>query len=303
MIVSSPVFEWRKWLTAFGVALIGHLSFVWFFADKTEPVSEPLALSAVMLEFADLPQSATKIEPIAIGLPQEMSQESVASASEPVLESPSEPPEIVVEESPKENAEIVVKKQPKVKEKPKEKTKPKEKITPEPKKVVQKVVKKSSSTAKTTHNTTQEREVKENASEVNAQYSSSTSAPPQGESSKNAAPSNTLSENRSLTQSWKAKVLGHLMRYQRYPQFALENNIEGTALTAIRIDRQGNVLDVQINRSSGANILDTEALSLAKRASPLPVPPPHLFKGESIVLPIPLLFDIKAYKKAKRQSN
>lgn len=39
------------------------------------------------------------------------------------------------------------------------------------------------------------------------------------------------------------------------------------------LDREGRVLDVRIERSSGSDALDREALASLRRASPAPAPP------------------------------
>ncbi|QLB20752.1 hypothetical protein A6B43_04045 [Vespertiliibacter pulmonis] len=294
MIVSPPSFEQPKWLVAFVVVLVAHISLVWALANKATQVEQPLTLSAVMVEFAELPQSATKIEPVTIGPPQEIAVNSTAAASEPQPPTPEEPPKIVVEESPKvEKAEIVVKKQTKTKEKPKEKVKV------EPKQNPQKVVKKLPEKPSKKQIPNQESVMKESTSNVNSRASSQTaSAPPKGDESKNAAPSNSISEDRNLTQNWKAKVMAHLSRNQRYPQFAMDNGLGGTAFTAITIDGQGNVLNVTLKKSTGVSVLDDETLALVKRSSPLPIPPPHLRERASLVLPIPIRFDPQEFKKA-----
>jgi protein TonB len=48
-------------------------------------------------------------------------------------------------------------------------------------------------------------------------------------------------------------------------------------------------LSVRLERSSGVRSLDDEALSLPKRASPLPRPPEEV-KGDSIELVVPVEF-------------
>lgn len=301
MIVRPPVFELPKWFVAMGIALMGHLSLVWVLADKNTPHIEPLAMSTVMLEFAQLPQSATKIEPMSIGKPQEISQASVAFLSESQSEPVSKVPNLVVEESP-QVAKITVKKQLKPIEKPKVKPKAvvKEIVKREVKKTPHKIVKKTTETSLKKSHLPIEKRVKASVnSEVNANITSYTqSAPPKGEGSKNTASSDNVAENPSRVQNWQSQVLGRLNRYLRYPPFAFQNSIEGTVLTAIQIDRNGNVLNVSIRKSSGASSLDDEAIAVAKRASPLPAPPENV---RNLVLPIPIRFNINEFRKAQRR--
>ncbi len=55
------------------------------------------------------------------------------------------------------------------------------------------------------------------------------------------------------------------------------------------MDREGRVLSVRLDSSSGVKILDEEALGLPKRASPLPKPPDEV-TGNVIELVVPVQF-------------
>lgn len=55
------------------------------------------------------------------------------------------------------------------------------------------------------------------------------------------------------------------------------------------MNRDGKVLSVTLERSSGFGILDDEALALPKRAQPLPKPPEDL-PGQTIELVVPVEF-------------
>ncbi|MFT4078799.1 energy transducer TonB family protein [Rhodomicrobium sp.] len=100
----------------------------------------------------------------------------------------------------------------------------------------------------------------------------------------NAAPSAGVSSSASAA-SWRSAVVGHLNRHKRHPGGASN----GTASVAFAIDRQGRVLWARLIRSSGSSQLDAEAVSLAKRASPVPAPPAEMARG-SITLSVPLRF-------------
>jgi protein TonB len=58
---------------------------------------------------------------------------------------------------------------------------------------------------------------------------------------------------------------------------------------AFTIDRSGRVLSARLIRSSGSSALDQEAVSLARRASPVPPPPPNIGRA-SITLTVPVRF-------------
>ncbi|WP_292613176.1 TonB family protein, partial [Nitrobacter sp. 62-13] len=81
------------------------------------------------------------------------------------------------------------------------------------------------------------------------------------------------------------RLLAHLNRNKRFPRGAGT----GTASVAFTIDRAGRVLAARLVGSTGDARLDAEAVSLLKRASPLPPPPEGFGKGR-IALTVPVRF-------------
>ena len=63
----------------------------------------------------------------------------------------------------------------------------------------------------------------------------------------------------------------------------------GTASVAFTIARSGQVLSAHLIGSSGNPALDAEAVSLPRRASPVP-PPPSEFGGSVLTLTVPIHF-------------
>ena len=116
-------------------------------------------------------------------------------------------------------------------------------------------------------------------------------APPDDRAAATAegAPSLSLS-TRAVT--WQSSVLGRLERFKRYPRDAQRNRQEGVAYVRLTIDREGNVLDREIETSAGVASLDAEALALVDRAQPLP-PPPDDITGDAISLVVPIEFYMK----------
>ena len=80
--------------------------------------------------------------------------------------------------------------------------------------------------------------------------------------------------------------MAHLNRYKRYPAGA---SSAGTASVAFTIARSGQVLSAHLIGSSGNPALDAEAVSLPRRASPVPAPPPD-FGGSVLTLTVPIHF-------------
>lgn len=77
---------------------------------------------------------------------------------------------------------------------------------------------------------------------------------------------------------WQSRLMAHLERRKRYPSGARSRGEQGTVHVRFRIDDAGNVLSVSLAGSSGFPELDNEVLSLIRRASPVPAPPPGVNK-------------------------
>lgn len=90
----------------------------------------------------------------------------------------------------------------------------------------------------------------------------------------------------SALASWKGDLMAELNRHKRYPSGSSSN---GTAIVAFSINRSGAVTSARLARSSGDSALDQEAVSLPRRASPLPKPPEGV-GGGTIALSVPIRF-------------
>ncbi|WP_142950604.1 energy transducer TonB, partial [Bacillus sp. AFS076308] len=80
--------------------------------------------------------------------------------------------------------------------------------------------------------------------------------------------------------------------YRRYPRSAERSHQEGIAYVRFTVDRQGNVLSSQVDRSSGYPGLDQETLATVRRASPVP-PPPSAIQGDPIDVVVPVVFSLR----------
>jgi periplasmic protein TonB len=92
--------------------------------------------------------------------------------------------------------------------------------------------------------------------------------------------------------SWQGTLLGHLQRYRRYPRAAERAHQQGVAYVRFAVDRQGNVSDARIGRSTGHPALDEEGVATVQRASPLPPPPPDV-AGDPVEVMVPVEFFVK----------
>jgi protein TonB len=80
-------------------------------------------------------------------------------------------------------------------------------------------------------------------------------------------------------------------RHKKYPETAKARQIEGFVTVRFVITPQGDILDVEIIKSSRQKSLDKAALQAIHSAAPFPRPPQHLFKGE-IPLELTIAFEL-----------
>jgi len=107
----------------------------------------------------------------------------------------------------------------------------------------------------------------------------------QREAPRAAAQQNSSGTSSSVSPArWQARVASHLERRKRYPSAARRQGQQGTAQVRFTFDGSGNVQSVSLVRSSGVPALDEEVVSLVRRASPIPAPPPGV--NRTIVVPI-----------------
>jgi protein TonB len=80
-------------------------------------------------------------------------------------------------------------------------------------------------------------------------------------------------------------------RHKKYPEIAKARQIEGFVTLRFMITPQGDILNVEIIKSSRQMFLDKAALQAIHAAAPFPRPPQHLFKGE-IPLELTIAFEL-----------
>jgi TonB family protein len=100
-----------------------------------------------------------------------------------------------------------------------------------------------------------------------------------------ATKKNEPAPSSAASAKWQKALVAHLARYKRYPEQG--NTPEAVVSVAFTIDRKGNVVSSRIEKSSGSDVLDAEALAMIKRAAPLPAPPAEVAADDlTLVLPI-----------------
>ncbi len=255
-------FRWGgSLMLALGVHAAAGVAMVAWHVPITASEADP---PAVLLELAPLPVAPPEPAPaIDIPLPEPMPEPVIEPPPpepepEPVVEEPPPPPE----PPPVVEPEVVLPKPPPEPPKPKpevkkEAPKPKPEKPKPPRPVAQPV------------------------------QPAPVAAPP----APAAAPAPSAAPSRAVP-SWQGRLLSHLERHKRYPRSAQARRQEGVAQVRFTIDRDGNVLSVRLDRSSGVPSLDEETVEMVRRASPLPAPPEEMAK-DRIELVVPVQFFIR----------
>ncbi|MBX0908724.1 energy transducer TonB [Campylobacter jejuni] len=132
-----------------------------------------------------------------------------------------------------------------------------------------------------------------NASENSKFKNESLSAPLQSNEDKTQT---IVSGNaKEQVKSYQALLMAHLTKFKKYPQEVIMQK-EGVVRIRVSIDESGNVLSKELKKSCPYAALNDEALSLFKRASPLPKPPKEMLKnGDKISFVMPIDYNIKDY--------
>ena len=116
---------------------------------------------------------------------------------------------------------------------------------------------------------------------------------------------NTITSNSSgmgggAQRSWKGAVMSHLNKHKRYPQTALAQGEEGIVYVKVQISPSGKIINVSVKNGVKFEALNSEAVQLFYRASPLPTPPSEYFANSNeLTLHFPVEFNIKKYKEQK----
>lgn len=93
-------------------------------------------------------------------------------------------------------------------------------------------------------------------------------------------------------EKYETVMLRHINAALRYPVVARQRRQQGTVYVRFMMDRRGNVLSSQVERSSRFPSLDEEGLALLARATPLPAPPADV-AGDQIQLVVPIVFSLR----------
>lgn len=83
-----------------------------------------------------------------------------------------------------------------------------------------------------------------------------------------------------------------IAKHKQYPRIAQMRGWQGEVLVDIQLDSNGNVQSSTIQKPSGYDVLDKQALEMVKKASPFPTPPDAL-RGSSFSILVPVSFRLE----------
>lgn len=96
----------------------------------------------------------------------------------------------------------------------------------------------------------------------------------------------------SAMPNYLSMLAAQLARFKDYPYAARRRGMEGIVRLLVVIGRDGRLISVTISGTSGMEILDRAALSMAERASPFP-PLPEEHGAESLAAAVPISFSLR----------
>lgn len=83
-----------------------------------------------------------------------------------------------------------------------------------------------------------------------------------------------------------------IAQHKQYPRIAQMRGWQGEALIDLKLDGNGAVLATRIERSSGFEVLDKQALEMVKKAAPFPAPP-DILKSSVFNIQVPVSFKLE----------
>lgn len=80
-------------------------------------------------------------------------------------------------------------------------------------------------------------------------------------------------------------------KFRRYPASAFDNKQAGRVVTRVTIARDGRLIDVQIDTSSGWPVIDAAEIETIRKSAPFP-PVPSDMPGDPLILILPIHYDL-----------
>ncbi len=92
--------------------------------------------------------------------------------------------------------------------------------------------------------------------------------------------------------SYAALLKSWIARQKFYPARARALGIEGVSHVRFRLNESGRLAEVRLEKSAGSPLLDRAAMTMIRRAQPMPVPPPALHNG-ALEFTLPIAFSLQ----------
>lgn len=102
----------------------------------------------------------------------------------------------------------------------------------------------------------------------------------------------TLEDLHGVEESFATLVRERIAATKTYPASARERKFEGKALISFTLNKNGQIIDLAVNTSSGYETLDYAAVQAVKRAGPFP-PIPEKLGRETIAFNLPISFTLR----------
>jgi protein TonB len=97
-------------------------------------------------------------------------------------------------------------------------------------------------------------------------------------------------DNQEATRAYlRSRLLANLANYFYYPALARRNGWEGTVLLGLRVEPDGQLDKIRLERSSGYAVLDNSALNSLKRIGKL-VEARAWLEGHSVDMQLPVIY-------------
>ncbi|MCI6988434.1 MAG: TonB family protein [Campylobacter sp.] len=112
--------------------------------------------------------------------------------------------------------------------------------------------------------------------------------------------SSNLGTSNSKSKSYQGELIFHLNKFKSYPKNSLINKEEDKVVVIVKIDKDGNLMSINIKKPSKFHSLNEDAIRLFKSASPLPKPPNSMLSNGYLTFNMPIEYDIKKYLKNRR---
>ena len=83
-----------------------------------------------------------------------------------------------------------------------------------------------------------------------------------------------------------------ISQHKDYPNIAKMRGWQGNCSLDLKLDGSGNVLSASVKESSGYDVLDNQALEMARKAAPFPAPP-EVLRDRNFNLTVPVSFKLE----------